>query len=238
MGLVRMGPPQKLIKNLTQNFQIRNFVETGTYYGETSVWASRVFDRVLTIENSTDLYNQTIDKYGKVANIEFFLGDSRERLREIVSRLSEPTMFWLDAHWSGGLTYGKQDQCPILEEIDIINSFKLNAYIFIDDARLFLSPPQPPHEVAQWPNIVKILEMLTNGCQNRYVVITEDCIVAVPIDAKSQIVSYCQNVNTIAWEEYGKSLRTSDLKKGSYLIILDVSNKLRSIMRRLEKLSH
>ena len=229
MGMVRMGPPQKIIAELIQNSDMQNFVETGTYYGGTAIWASNLFGKVFTIEKSAELHKDVVSKYGGVNNVEFFLGDSRACLREIVATLNEPTVFWLDAHWSGGLTYGEADQCPLLEELDIINSCQAETYIFIDDARLFLSPPQPPHDVGQWPNIVEVIDSLQTKLRNRYVVITEDCIIAVPLHSKALIVSYCQAVNSEIWENYGKSLKTSDFKKGAILMILAAKARLRMI---------
>jgi len=53
---------------------------------------------------------------------------------------------------------------------------------------------------------------LTNFFLNQPVI--EDTIIAVPSEAKSLVASYCQEVNTKAWEEYGKGLRESQTKRG------------------------
>lgn len=233
MGIVRMGPPQKIIAELAQKSDVQNFVETGTYYGGTAIWASKVFGKVSTIEKSTELHENVVNKYGEITNIEFFLGDSRTCLKEIVSVLNKPTIFWLDAHWSGGLTYGEADQCPLLKEIDIINSCQSETYIFIDDARLFLSPPQPPHNVGHWPSIVEVIDALQSKLWNRYVVIIEDCIIAVPLHSKALVVSYCQNINGEIWKDYEKSLKTSDFKKGIVLMISDAKAKLRMTAKKI-----
>ncbi len=58
MGIVRMGSPIKLIENLVSQFNIHNFIETGTYQGNTAFLASQIFNQVITIEFSEELYQQ------------------------------------------------------------------------------------------------------------------------------------------------------------------------------------
>jgi hypothetical protein len=233
MGLVRMGPPHTLIEKIVSSYRVQNFVETGTYHGETSIWASNIFKNVFTIENSVELHKQTANKYREIDNIEFLLGDSRMRLKETLEKLEEPTLVWLDAHWSGDSTYGKMDQCPLLEEIGIINSLQPNLYLFIDDARLFLSPPHPPHDVNQWPNIVEVVNSLQSN-PDRYVVIIEDCIIAAPIHARPLIIQYCQDINSNIWEDYTSSLKTpGNFRKGVYLIRLGIKSKFKGISRNI-----
>ncbi|MGD9110566.1 MAG: hypothetical protein PVG93_06455 [Phycisphaerales bacterium] len=155
MGIVNfknVGSPVELISKLKDVFSISTFVETGTYKGSTACWASGVFDRVITIEASEGLYQEVTEKYRDVGNIEFIYGDSRERLRDVIAKLEGPSIFWLDGHWSGGATYGVNSQCPLIEEIEIINNSEYEHFILIDDARYFLSPPPEPHPAEQWPN--------------------------------------------------------------------------------------
>jgi len=230
MGLVRMGPPQKLIESLTQKFKIKNFVETGTYQGGTALWAANIFEKVLTIEKSDELYRQLVDKHGDNPKLELIFGDSREKLEEIIHSVKTPTVFWLDAHWSGGETYGETDQCPLLEEIEIIKSFSSDAYLLIDDARLFLSPPQLPHNVNQWPSISQIIETLHAHASDDYTVIIEDCIISVPSHAKPLLVNYCQAVNQKAWEEYGAALAESNFMKGVRLVVNSFKGKIKTVL--------
>lgn len=230
-----MGPPQKLMLNLATEFRIKDFVETGTYYGRTAVWASKAFERVSTIENSKEIYERTKNKCQYIDNIDFLFGDSRAKLDELCQALTIPSIFWLDAHWSGGQTYGDSDQCPLLEELRIINNSGLNHFIFIDDARLFLSPPQPPHKIEQWPNITEIFFTLKENCKDKYIVITEDVIVAVPSYATEVVVAYCQEVNAKAWEEYGKSIKQSNLQKALDLVKLDMTQRVKPLLSKLSK---
>jgi len=204
MGLVRMGPPIELIIKLRDDYGVKDFIETGTFRGDTALWASGVFERVVTIEKSEAVHKDTVKRLGLVKNIEFLYGDTRKKLAEIVPGLKGSTIFWLDAHWSGGETYGMEDQCPLLDELGILNRSKTDHFIFIDDARLFLSPPQPPHLIESWPDISSVIWVL-NSQEGRYIVIIEDTIIAVPCFAKPLIAAYCHEVNRRTWKEYTRS---------------------------------
>ncbi|MEG4454186.1 FkbM family methyltransferase [Microcoleus sp. N9_A1] len=193
MGIVRMGPPIEIISQLKEAYGINNFIETGTYQGHTAYWASQVFEQVFTIEYSQDLYQKVTEKYGHITNIEFLYGDSRNLIDNTVSQLESLSLFWLDAHWSGGQTYGEIDECPLLAEIAIINRSDCEHFIFIDDARLFLSPPPPPHSPQHWPDISAVLNLLNSGKNSRHIVIIDDVIIAVPARAKELIVQYYQD---------------------------------------------
>ena len=52
-------------------------------------------------------------------NITLLKGDTREHLDSIIAN-NENILFWLDAHWSGGDTYGEEDECPLIDELRII----------------------------------------------------------------------------------------------------------------------
>lgn len=230
MGINRMGPPEELISSLISQFNINIFVETGTYYGGTAIWASKNFKQVITIEYSQELYESVKKQYQNVKNIEFLWGDSRTKLKDLIPSLKNPALFWLDAHYSGGLTYGEEDQCPIIEEINIINASGLDHFLLLDDARLFLSPPQPPHNIQQWPNISELVDALREKVPDKYIVIIEDVIIAVPRYAKPVVAAYCQDVNAQAWEEYGKS----NLQKGINLIKSDVGFRIKSLAAKIK----
>ena len=196
MGIKRFGPLTELICKLKEAYCIATFVETGTYHGDTAYGASGFFERVITIEADESLHKKVTEKYGHINNIEFIYGDSRERLADVVAKLDEPSIFWLDAHLSGGQTYGETEQCPLINEIKIINESGHEHFIFIDEARLFMSPPHGHLPIDQWPNITTVLNTLESFGKERYIVIIEDTIITVPWFAKTAVARYCQDVNT------------------------------------------
>lgn len=218
MGIIRMGPPSKLLLELKSRYELKDFIETGTYYGNTAAWAASYFDNVSTIEFSHEIYEEALKRHGNIENINFIFDDSRSALKNLCSKLSRPAIFWLDSHWSGGDTYGNHDECPLIEEIHIINMSKFTHFLLIDDGRLFTSPPPRPHRIEQWPEIDKVFEALKSGTHQYYIVIIEDVIISVPEYAKELVSTYCQEVNTKAWIEYGERLNESAIKQGSKLI--------------------
>ncbi len=190
MGCVRFGAPRELVLWLRNTFDVKTFVETGTNRAETSVWASDEFQNVKTIEAYEPLFRNAVESYGSRRNIEFLLGDSREHIRQLVSSLVNPAIFWLDAHWCGTETFGNGDECPVLGELESLNASAVAHFILIDDARLFLSPPPSPHDANHWPDIATICRALQNHSSNRYVAVHDDVIVAVPGFAKTSIVEF------------------------------------------------
>jgi len=154
-------------------------------------------------------------------------GDSPEKLKEIISRSSIPSIFWLNAHWSGGQTYGENNECPLTKEIDIINNSQNSHCILIDDARLFLSPPPHPYSAEEWPNITNVLNGLRAKNEKNYIVIIEDVIICVPPFAKAIIIDYCQDENTQMWEKFYKDHNVSDIKKGFTLVSKGIKDRFK-----------
>ena len=239
MGIVRMGPPTELVLQLKHEYGLSTFIETGTYYGNTAVWAASHFDNVITIEYSKAIYDQAVARHGGIDNINFIFGDSRSVLKTIVPQLTATVVFWLDSHWCGKQAYGENDQCPLLEEIDEINKSTITHFALIDDARLFTSPPPLPNRLEQWPSIDEVVQALQSREDKYYIVIFEDVIIAVPQYAEETVANYCQKANTKAWKEYGEHLeraKESEIKQGYRLIgqgIKLVGRGMRTQLRRM-----
>jgi len=192
------------VLSIKNEFNIKYFVETGTYVGNTAYWASQYFDRVFTIEKSEELWQKASSNYTGVDNVQFIIGDSRQMLREVVGKIISPAIFWLDAHWCGGITYGEGNECPLIDELQIIVNDSYDHFILVDDARLFLAPPPKPHSPDQWPDIVSVINVL-NSNQTRFIVVIDDVIIAVPGYARQLITKYCQDVNIdVTLQDKGK----------------------------------
>jgi hypothetical protein len=130
------------LHTICEQFQhpIENFVETGTYKGDTTRLASTLFTNIFTIEIVPDLYNESMKtaQNENITNIKFFLGDSLKILPGICDQLSGNTLFFLDAHQSGHDTSNNGKWVPLMEELDIILSNVQGPTLFvIDDVRLF-----------------------------------------------------------------------------------------------------
>lgn len=195
MGNIRQGPPEEIVLYLKRTYNVPVFVETGTFLGNTARWASQHFSAVFTIEFAEAIYHQAVSAHRHISHIAFLYGHTREKLAEVVNTLSTPAIFWLDAHWSDGATYGANDECPVLDEVTIILQSAQDHIILIDDARMFLAPPPHPHHSAAWPDLSTIIYAL-NTRGERYNVVLEDVIISAPASAKAELRDYFQHYTT------------------------------------------
>ncbi|MFD2262707.1 hypothetical protein ACFSM5_07390 [Lacibacterium aquatile] len=160
MGIVNFGAPTALIERLQQRVGFEVFFETGTFRGQTTIWAADRFPRVITVELSESCYNQSIANIGDRPTVTALLGDSRGVMEELVDTLP-PTLFWLDAHYCTFDTAGEFDQCPLIKELELIAPYADQHFILIDDARLFLDFPLPPNDYKQWPDMGEIMRAIS-----------------------------------------------------------------------------
>ncbi len=121
-----------------ERFNPNIFVETGTYKGEMIDTMIRRFDKIYSVELSSDLYADAVKKYAGEKHVRLFQGDSAVMLPKMLAEIKEPAMFWLDAHFSGGETVRTDVDTPIEEELKAIFAHPVKDHvILIDDAREF-----------------------------------------------------------------------------------------------------
>ena len=191
MGIVTMGPALDLTLALRDVFHLGIFVETGTYQGHTTRWAAKEFEEVYTIEAQKEIWENVQPTFEKHKNIKSILGNSGPELQKLVPSLP-PSMFFLDAHWSGGQTAGANSECPLLSELAVIMPWFQKHVILIDDARLFLRPPRPPHITTEWPSLDDIFRVIQNAS---YTTVYKDMIVMIPVSYRSRAASIIQDLD-------------------------------------------
>jgi hypothetical protein len=125
------------------------FVESGTGNGGGCRAAANAgFSKIHTIEVSktqqskarkrlqTILDKSVLDK----CEMHFHLGDSIDKLPEIMAKLDTRATFWLDGHFqpdNAGKTKAGRIKCPIHEELEIIGAHHIKDHIIlVDDVRL------------------------------------------------------------------------------------------------------
>lgn len=120
---------------------INNFVETGTYKGDTAIAASKHFKNVYTIEICEPLYTDSVVRASNegIRNINFLLGDSLQQLNNVLPNVLNGAVFFIDAHISGiDSSWNNVNRVPLIEELKIILSYKIGPSVFIfDDLRLW-----------------------------------------------------------------------------------------------------
>ena len=188
MGSVTHGIPRDLCVALKAATGIKSFVETGTNAGCTAAWAASEFDKVFTIEADELLHGQAGARLCVHPNVTVALGNSPQILFNLAHELP-CSIFWLDAHWGGDGNARIDTECPVLREIHALNTRREPDVILVDDARLFLRPPMPPHNPEEWPDAAAVFWAL-NDSGRRYVVVVDDVIVAVPMIYRRFLVNH------------------------------------------------
>lgn len=114
------------------------FIETGTYMGDTINNMLHHFNKLYSIELSEMYMKNAVKRFENVSNVTIIHGDSSSLLEPLSKNINDSVFFWLDGHWSGGNTAKGNLDCPLLEEIQVINDhYKNDCIIAIDDVRLF-----------------------------------------------------------------------------------------------------
>ncbi|XZE45321.1 hypothetical protein SH467x_000558 [Pirellulaceae bacterium SH467] len=126
-------------------FKAENFIETGTYLGDTPWYLRKHLKRIVSIEVHPPLADLARTRFKKIENVTIAEGDSGTILSQFVKDLNGRTVFWLDGHYSGGITGIGEEECPIFRELTaIISLCRTDWLILIDDARCFGSHPAYP----------------------------------------------------------------------------------------------
>ena len=186
--------PYELGMLLRDHLGLTRAVETGTYYGGTARDLSGLFESVVTVELSDDLYEQVSPELAPIPNLQTFHGESPELLRR-VHDASVPTLYWLDAHWSGGPTAGEANPCPLLDELDAIQGGHPDDALLIDDARQFATTRHPQ----SWPTLVAAIDALRERFPGYHVTVLQDLIIAVPGLAKEVVDEWGESVLEDEW---------------------------------------
>lgn len=129
---------QNVLRSYGQAFGLTTLVETGTFTGDTPAALKDAFRRIYSVELNAELVRRVRTRFQGDPHITILHGDSEKHLPEILQEISQPTLFWLDGHYSGGITALGNKVTPILGELEAVLSHGTNGHvILIDDARDF-----------------------------------------------------------------------------------------------------
>ena len=128
-----------------REYGLQNLIETGTCQGDTVNVVRHHFSQVYSIELSPELHAAAMRRFAAAGNVSLILGDSSVELRRLTDRLQEPALFWLDGHYSAGVTAKGSKETPILDELaTLFDRSAFSDVIIIDDARCFGRDPDYP----------------------------------------------------------------------------------------------
>jgi hypothetical protein len=181
--------PGGLVAELKGTLGLRRAVESGTYRGGGARLLAEIFEDVVTIELSEDLHHAAARELAGLRNVHALHGDSRAELRPLAAE-GAPTLYWLDGHWSGGNTAGVAHECPVLDELAAIGGGHADDCVLIDDARLFAAAPPPPHDPAQWPTLIEVLDVLRFHRPEHHLTVLHDLVIAVPQAARPAVDAF------------------------------------------------
>lgn len=146
----KKSPPPQYIKARTltalgKRYGLKIFIETGTYLGQTVNSLKNKFTEIHSIEISEKLFNRAQKVFQRFNHIHIHQGDSAAILPQILAKIKEPALFWLDGHYSGGITGKGTLDTPIIQELEAVFAHPLKSHIvLIDDARCFVGKDDYP----------------------------------------------------------------------------------------------
>lgn len=129
-----------------KKFLLDHFVETGTFQGDTLGYIAKSGVQCTSIELSKQLYLSACMRFKNSKNVRLVQGDSGQKLPELLKQINKPALFWLDGHYSSGITVSAKTHTPISTELKAILSHPIKQHvILIDDARCFDGINDYPH---------------------------------------------------------------------------------------------
>jgi tetratricopeptide (TPR) repeat protein len=159
-----------VVKEYARRFCIRTFVETGTFQGAMIRATRQSFDRIYSIELDENLYQRAKKEFSSFDHITIIHGDSSEVLPVLLAEIVEPCLFWLDAHFSGGITAKGTLLTPIKQELIHIFTHPIKDHVvLIDDARLF-------NGQNDYPTLEELRHLVLNRLPDGILVVEDDII--------------------------------------------------------------
>ena len=116
-------------------------IETGTYLGDTTRFLSKRSRFVYSLEPEPTLFSNAEARFKGTDNVRIINGTSETILPSLLPTINGNVSFWLDGHYSAGLTFKGPQDTPIADELScIIKNIPhfSRVCVLIDDVRLFV----------------------------------------------------------------------------------------------------
>ena len=133
---------------MNNNLKDSLWIETGTYYGETTKLLSKISKKTISIEADKNLFETSNKILKNFKNVEILNGKSEDLLDNVISKNLnfKNVCIYLDAHLcqdhlKNTKTFGNENTAtPILSELEIVSKYVASfekIVVLIDDIRLF-----------------------------------------------------------------------------------------------------
>jgi len=173
-GSIPHACKRDLIGRYRRHHALHCCVETGTYLGDMTAVLARQFEEVHSIELSPDLFERASHRFRSRPRVRLYQGDSAEVLPRVVAGLTQPALFWLDAHYSGGVTARSVVDSPILNELEcVLSDRRFRHVVLVDDARCF-------NGSGGYPTLMELRERATRLAPECFVECADDVIRLTP----------------------------------------------------------
>ena len=151
---------QVLLRN---GFPDATWIETGTFMGETTQLLSTVAKQVYSVEPEPGLHARAQKRFAQHNHVTILHGTSEAVFPTLLPTVSGAVNFWLDGHYSAGVTYKGERDTPVVEELLAIEA-NLSRFtkmcVLIDDLRCF-HPSNPEH--VHYPTLNHLVEWATRN---------------------------------------------------------------------------
>ena len=155
------------IKKLIAKYNIKNFIETGTYLGQTTGAMAQVVENVYSCEINVNYFEQAKENLKSFSNITLFNTSSKQFLENVLPVIQQPALFFLDAHW--------QEHNPLVDELKVIAENKFcNSIITIHDFQVpekdfgFDYADSRKHQPLNWYYIKNYIDIIYHDSYKHY----------------------------------------------------------------------
>jgi hypothetical protein len=139
---IKSGRPKKVphlekenvVLAYARSFGTDILVETGTFQGEMVSAMRNRFEQIYSIELHPELHQRAAERFRRFSHINLVKGDSAQILPRIAAEIQESCLFWLDAHYSGGITARGEVDTPVSVELETVLKRRQSDVVLIDDS--------------------------------------------------------------------------------------------------------
>ncbi len=188
-SIYSFSPIHEVIRSIASDHSVKIFFETGTYIGNTVFGVKDAFEKVYSVELSKELANLARERFANEPKVKIINSDSSNAIKSFLKDLTEPAVFWLDAHYSTGITAMGKKQTPIREELEAILKHTTNGHhILIDDVKDF-------NGQNDYPAAEEIIEMVKEIGYGRYQVKIEGEVFRIYPMKTSDVIGISESMN-------------------------------------------